>query len=205
MRRPWLQWALASGVGMTALPGFAPAQAPARVDSDWVLTLAARRALWSDPVFADFNIGVRVKEGEALVWGPVLTEEQAAEVAARVKLIAGIRGVVSELYVLPADDLLRRKLQPSPPVAPTHRITALTTHTRDNVEVPAVRPIPSRPADFIEEVRAKERRFRNLSVQFANGVATITGAVDRPADAIEFADKIRRLAGVTNVVLRVDP
>ena len=54
MRRWWLKWALASGVGMTALPGSAPAQAT-RVDSDWVLTLAARRALWSDPVFADLQ------------------------------------------------------------------------------------------------------------------------------------------------------
>jgi hypothetical protein len=189
---------LAAGLG-----GLAPADPPARLDQDWVLTLAARRSLWSDPVFADFNLGVRVREGQALVWGPVLTEDQAAEVVARVKLIAGIKGVVSELYVLPVDDLLRRKLQPAPPAPPPSRVTALAL-PKEKAEQPAVRPIPTRVADLIEEVRTKERRFRNLRVQVTNGVATVTGSVDRPADAIDFADKVRQLPGVANVVLRVD-
>ena len=85
---------------------------------DWVVTLQARRTLWADPALADLNLGVRVRAGEALVWGPVLNEDQAAEAVARVKLVPGVSLVINELFVLPADDLLRRKFRkPGQPVS----------------------------------------------------------------------------------------
>jgi hypothetical protein len=80
---------------------------------DWVIAHNARRSLWSDPGLAELNLGVLVRDGEALIWGPVLNEQQAAEAVARLKLVSGVKLVINEMFVLPADDVLRRRL-PAP-------------------------------------------------------------------------------------------
>lgn len=121
--RAWLAAGLLGGlVGWTSLDAQSPPSPP-----DWVITHNARRTLWSDPNLTKLNIGVRVRDGEALLWGPVLTPEQAAEAVARVKLVPGVKTVINELFVLPADDVLRRRLPDRPiviqPVKPLPQAT----------------------------------------------------------------------------------
>ena len=115
IRRAWTML-IGSGLAVVSLSGEpAPIEPPA---ADWIVTLHARKALWNYPELADLNLGVRVRKGEALVWGPVLNESQAAEAVARLKLVSGIDSVVNEMYVLPANDILRRKFaKPPNPIA----------------------------------------------------------------------------------------
>jgi hypothetical protein len=186
-------WAMLIGSGLAAvsLSGEpAPAEPPI---PDWVVTLHARKALWNEPAFADLNLGVRVRKGEALVWGPVLNESQAGEAIARLKLVPGVESIVNEMFVLPANDLLRRKFAP-----PVQSVATVTLGTRNE---PSVKAIPSSPADLIEDVRRSDNRFLNFRVTFSQGIAEIEGASE-PKAAAEFAARIRRLPGVTGVRFR---
>lgn len=160
---------------------------------DWILTLQARRVVWDDPSLAELNLGVRVRDGVALLWGPVLNEQQSAEAAGRVRLVPGVNGVINELYVLPADDILRKKFapaRPEPQAAPTSLSVAAAPAP------PAVRALPSEPIDLLEDVRWSDPRFRALRVSFHNGVVTVIG----PADLVaEYSERVRSLPGVRHV------
>jgi hypothetical protein len=151
------------------------------------------------------NLGVRVRNGEAFIWGPVPTDDLAAEAVARVRLVDGVRTVVSELYILPADDLLRRRLQPSVAKAAAPAVISqpdATPVARLGQPEPAVRAIPSRVVDMVDEVKNRQVRFRSLQIEVANGVVTVTGSPDRAAEAMDLAETVRQLPGVTNVVIR---
>ena len=177
--------------------------APPRTQPDWVMALEARRALWNDPRLCEVNLGVRVVDGEAVVWGPVLTQEMAAEAVARIQLVAGVKNVVSELYVLPADDLLRRKLLPSQPAPQARRLPEVIPVDQWRPAVEAVRPIPTRIVDLVDEARNRQVRFRALQVEVSNGVVNITSSPDRNQDAMDFANLARQIPGVANVVVRI--
>jgi BON domain len=175
--------------------------------ADWVITLTARRALWGDPALAGLNLGVRVRDGSALVWGPVLSEDQAAEAVARLRLVPGVREVVSELYVLPAENPLRQKL----PVAmtgknhqPAVRAVPAEVVAHSSGPGPGVRAITSDPRGLVEDVRRQQRRFDGLKVEWNGGTAVIAAPPGRAADATAFADRIRGLPGVQRVLLRTE-
>lgn len=136
------------------LAGGVPASDPPPFvrDADWMASLSARRALWSDPALAELHLGVYVRGGEALVWGPVLTEEQSAEAVARLRLVAGVKSVVNELYVLPADDVLRRQFRrtaENPTTKPTVGVVAIPPQQL------GVRAIPSDISSLVEDVRSR--------------------------------------------------
>lgn len=185
-------WPLVFGGGLVAASFSGEAAPPPPKQPDWVLTLNARKALWNDPDFAELNLGVRVRNGEALVWGPVLTEAQAAEAIARLKLVAGIDSVVNETFILPANDVLRRKFNTTKPNA------LVTLGTKDE---PAVKAIPSSTADLIDDVRRSDNRFFKLHITLNQGIADIEGATDL-ATANDFARRIRSLPGVTGVRIK---
>jgi hypothetical protein len=191
------------GLAVAWLAGASPAgeRPPFVRDADWMTSLAARRALWSDPALAELHLGVYVRGGEATLWGPVLTEQQSAEAVARLRLVAGVKSVVNELYVLPADDVLRQQFRPSadnPTRNPEPGVVAIPTPR------PAVRAIPSDVQALVNEVRVADRRFESLRARVVGGVVTVTGSAARPADALLFAERVRSLPGVDRVVLRTD-
>jgi BON domain len=190
IRRAWTML-IGSGLAAVSLSGEpVPVELPT---PDWIVTLHARKALWNYPELADLNLGVRVRQGEALVWGPVLDDAQAAEAVARLRLVPGVESVVNEMFVLPANDILRRKF--TPPAKPTATVTLGTKGE------PSVKAIPSSAADLIEDVRRSDKRFFNYRVTFSQGIAEIEGDTDQTA-ATEFAARIRRLPGVTGVRFR---
>ncbi len=188
-------WTLVVGGGLAAISlSGEPAPVPSPTP-DWIVTLSARKALWNDATLAELNLGVRVKDGEALVWGPVLDAKQAAEAVARLKMVPGVNAVVNELFVLPANDLLRRKFAP-----PDKMIVAAPVALGTQRE-PAVRAMPSSPVDLIEDVRRSDGRFHNFLVTVTQGIAEIEGANDQVA-AAAFTERIRKLPGVTGVRFR---
>lgn len=187
--RAW-PWVIGSGLAAVSLSG---GPAPTETAPDWVVTLHARKALWNDQAFADLNLGVRVRNGEALVWGPVVNDRQMAEAVARLKLVPGVASIVNEMFVLPENDLLRRKF-------PTPNKAAVTVSLGAKSE-PEVKALPSSPADLIEDVRRSDMRFAGFRVVFAQGIAEIEGVSDATA-AAEFAARIRRLPGVNGVRFR---
>jgi len=194
---------LCGGFAAAWLAGVSPAgDRPEFVrDADWMTSLAARRAIWSDPALAELHLGVYVRGGEATVWGPVLTEQQSAEAVARLRLVAGVKSVVNELYVLPADDVLRRQFRSvadKPVRSSDLGVVAIPTPR------PLVRAIPSDVQALIDTVRAADRRFESLRALAEGGVVTVTGSASRPADALLFAERVRSLPGVDRVVLRTD-
>src|SRR5688572_26384722 len=100
----------------------APADA-AGTGADWPLTLQARNALWDDPLLAKLNLGVRVREGIAILHGPVPSQEVAEMAVGRLRRVPGVRGVLNETYPPPVDDPVARS-QPRPMTS--HRSPAAT-------------------------------------------------------------------------------
>lgn len=194
-----VRWAIAvallSSRPVVIVPGPADSPPPA----DWVITHNARKALWGDPALSELNLGVRVRNGEALLWGPVLTEQQAGEAVARVRLVSGIRTVVNELYVLPAADLLRQKL-PSPKAWAPAKPQRNPSDRRDA----GVKSLPSSLTGLADDLRGSERRFEGLQVSWQGNVATVTGRANRDLDVMEFAERLRKLPGVERVILRAE-
>ena len=70
-------------------------------------------------------------------------------------------------------------------------------------------PVPASTAGLplqvqIESLRLKDRRYRNMRVEFKDGQVIVHGTVAKNRDAWDFADAIRQLDGVKTVSLRVE-
>jgi hypothetical protein len=74
------------------------------------LTVMARRAFQHDRVLAPLNLGVKVRDGVATVWGPVPDAEVARQAVARLEAIHGIDEVHSELHLRPREKPLLAEL-----------------------------------------------------------------------------------------------
>jgi BON domain len=92
----------------------APATAEA-VERDLKLTIAARRALWQDPDLARFNIGVKVRNRVAVLWGPVPSVEIAFKAEVCVQGLIELSAVRNELFVKTDGVLVEKALAPSAP------------------------------------------------------------------------------------------
>jgi hypothetical protein len=66
---------------------------------DMRLTVLARRAFQNDRVLGPLNLGVKVRDGVATVWGPVPSPAAARQAVARLEAINGIYEVKSEMHV----------------------------------------------------------------------------------------------------------
>src|SRR5262249_51834378 len=88
----------AIGLCVSALATFAPADAPPAANlkdayRDLQLTVHVRRALREEEALAAVNVGVRVRDGVAILWGPVPSAEVIAKALARIEKVQGILGV----------------------------------------------------------------------------------------------------------------
>jgi hypothetical protein len=108
--------AAAPGVwGDPGTGGIVPAAGPAA--RDLRLALQVRRALQEDSALAHANVGVKVTDGMVRLWGPVPSLDLGRRAAERARTLAGVRGVVNELYVSTALDepaTIRFPTQPEP-------------------------------------------------------------------------------------------
>jgi hypothetical protein len=105
----------AAGLCVVALAALAPADAPPPANAkdayrDLQLTVHIRRALREEEALASVNVGVRVRDGVAVLWGPAPSAEVIAKAVARAAQVQGIFSVRNELYVTAPD----RNLDPIP-------------------------------------------------------------------------------------------
>jgi hypothetical protein len=91
---------------------------------DLQVMVHARRALREDPVLANLNIGVRVRDGVATLWGPVPSGDLIPKALKTLESVRGVLGVASELYVRAPDKPDDQLLIPLTPPEPTHTESA---------------------------------------------------------------------------------
>ncbi|MBY0231904.1 MAG: BON domain-containing protein, partial [Gemmataceae bacterium] len=92
-------------LGLAMLPGSAEAAEPMRPPDgplamlrDLRLTIQARRALQSDRVLSNLNLGVEVRGGVAVAWGPVPDDAAAQRAVSRLESLPGIVDVRTEFH-----------------------------------------------------------------------------------------------------------
>jgi hypothetical protein len=212
----------------------APARPPASalgLIQDLRLTVLARRAFQDDRVLRPLNLGVKVRNGVATVWGPVPSKEVARQVVARLEAINGIEEVRSELQVrrppqkplLPELGIPRgtpKRIEVAKPA--DQRPAAMPTAGQDRRPGPLpelnAQPLPgpqpakkavvtSRPAPplsvAIERVRQSEGRFRGIPVELRGDVVVIT-RTGADEDVMALAQALRRVRGVAEVIVASD-
>jgi hypothetical protein len=105
--------AVGSGLLLLALPGAARAG-----DSDWLdlkYELLARRVILEDQDLAGLDLGVRVRNRVATLWGTVPSRELAWHAVTRLQGMPELLSVRSELFI---DDSAPRRVKPSPAPPP---------------------------------------------------------------------------------------
>jgi osmotically-inducible protein OsmY len=109
-RGPGLRWLLVLGLvglALVRIPATVPgAEAdpaeeagPSFFTDDDHLSLLARRALRQDEALASLNLGVRVRQGVATLWGTAPTEDVVKRALERLKQVPGLKEAHSELLV----------------------------------------------------------------------------------------------------------
>jgi hypothetical protein len=133
-RRGWFTGALfvlAAGLVPAAVLSAGGDQPPANDASrDWELAIQARLALYGDAALRPLNLGVKVRERVATVWGVAPTWATAALAVDCVRQVPGVAGVRCELRVEP------------PATSPGLLSGSLPKRTVP-LAVPSLRPTPS--------------------------------------------------------------
>jgi osmotically-inducible protein OsmY len=209
--------AIAGAIGCAALTAAGGADPPAAINSnDGALTLRAKKALWDNPELVKLNLGVRVSNGVATIHGPIPHAAVAEQAISSIRGVAGVRDVVSQLYVVAPDSPLAQGMKD--PV--TARRPAVTP------DVMARPPIdPARPGEFerpgstpqtivppvaaptkliplieqIAQLRERDQRFAEIRIEIWSGQVTLRGRVSRSQDAWDFVHLVRELKGVAGV------
>ncbi len=228
-------WCTVAGLLLCAAP-LGAVEAPSRPPAsalglirDLRLTVLARRAFQNDRELAPLNLGVRVRDGVATVWGPVPSADTARLVIARLEAITGIDEVRSELQVRRPDR------PPVPelgiPIRVPTRVEAAkpverTVECRPGEERPGKLPpmkalplptqpapkrdrVTSRPAEpplqvAVDRVRQSSSRFRSIPVELRGNVVVITRSGSDDEDVVALAQALRRVRGVAEVILSSD-
>ncbi len=194
-----LRVATVAVAGMLVLGLTVPASPP---PADWLLTLQARNALWDVKGFARLNVALTVREGIAVLQGTVPSATHIADAEKAVRAVPGVREVVNELYVPPLDPFVKNAPRPtdslrSPvPVAPLAKAEPVKPFAP--LPVTAAPPPPTL-SERIDQVRAGDRRFRDIRFEVQGGKVTLRGSVARSQDAWDFARAVGRLPGVAGV------
>jgi len=214
--------AIAGAIGCAALTAAGGADPPAAVSSnDGAITLRAKKALWDNPSLVRLNLGVRVQNGVATLHGPIPHAALAEQAISSIRGIAGVRDVVSELYVVGPDSPLAQAMKE--PVTARRPTVTPDSMTRPPVEAqrtsdterPGSSPqtlvpplaAPTAPTSLIEQIaqlRDRDKRFAEIRIEIRTGQVTLRGIVDRSQDAWDFVRLVRGLpgvAGVTNSIL----
>jgi hypothetical protein len=110
-----------------------PAQTPAVLDMD--RTILARQALQEDPALAPLHLGVRVRNGVAILFGPVPSPELARRAVERLHDLPALTGVRNELFPDP-----RGEDPFTAGVAPTPRLPGIATSRSDDERWPGRQP-----------------------------------------------------------------
>jgi hypothetical protein len=97
-----------------------PAQGTASREAarDLLVMVHARRALRDDAALGSLNIGLRVRDGVATLWGPVPSADVIPKALKTLNSVQGVLGARSELYVAVPPRIEDSLLLPPPPAEP---------------------------------------------------------------------------------------
>ena len=226
---------LAAGLGLLLLAGAEPFTLPPAARSarrDLELTVQVRRALRNDASLRPLNVGVTVRDGVAMLWGPVPTVEDGRRAAKVAEGVQGIAAVRSELRLEKGhpDDLLAIPVPVDPPTrtdaaSPDPVSGSLGTLTRRNparfpltsqgpppsvalmapvAAPPRTTPVAPSPAEAVESLRQSERRFRGIWAEVRGGTVALHPAAASREDVTAFCQLLARVPGVQRVVVKND-
>jgi osmotically-inducible protein OsmY len=209
--------AIAGAIGCAALTAAGGADPPAAVSSnDGAVTLRAKKALWDNPTLLKLNLGVRVQNGVATLHGPIPHAALAEQAISSVRGVAGVRDVVSELYVVNSDSPFAQAIKdpvtarrPSgsadamtrPPIEPVRPVESNWPGSTPQTLVPPV-AAPTTSVPLIEQIaqlRDRDQRFAEIRIEIRSGQVTLRGTVARSQDAWDFVRLVRGLSGVAGV------
>jgi hypothetical protein len=125
------------------------------VERDTLLTIAARRALYDDLQLKSLNVGVSVRQGTAILWGPIPSAQLEQRALAQVRQVAGVTAVRSELEVVPRDVLLE-SLAPDLVKSPLGELTSRPREAPESAAplrsaVTLLPPVPVKPPPAPQE------------------------------------------------------
>lgn len=212
-----------------ALADSAPGRSAQDRIRDLETQVRARQQLAADEELAPFNLGVSVRDGVAVVWGPVPSPEMKARALAAVENVRGIYKVQSEMYVTrTAGTLVTPSYALTLPDAPqtsasampdwrTGKLPALPGQLSSNkgdeptgppksvLLLPAVAAPDEGPngelASALEGIRKGDERYRLIQYEMKNGAIYLRGTA-KPEHVMAFAQAISRVPGVGRVVLQ---
>jgi hypothetical protein len=220
----------AAPLGAVEAPPPRPPASALGLIRDMRLTVLARRAFQADRELARLNLGVKVRDGVATVWGSVPSTEAARLVVARLESIDGIDQVRSEVVVrvhdrplvpevgiptrVPARIQVAKPVVPAPPSDLAARPGDLPELKSLPLPGPPPKPkrdmvVASRPTQpalrvLVERVRQSDRRFSGIPVEVQGNVVVVTRSGSNEEDAAALAQALRRVRGVAEVVLSGD-
>ncbi len=200
---------------------------------DIQLSVHARKALADDPDLGPLNLGVRVQDNTAVLWGPAPSEalkRRAVEVVKKVKGVFSVKD--ADVYIAaPTDAVETADATPLRPLeAPTHTeaasppepVAALTARPAAEALPPEVvlqaplppegagpaRTVSAAPPDglaaAVEQTRRAEERFRQIDCRLAGDVVILRPGAERGEDVMAFARAISRLPGLSRIVIESD-
>lgn len=112
--------------------------------SDLRVAIRARSALAADEQLGPLNLGVRIKDGTAIVWGPIPSRDCSDRVRAALLRVPGVFKVQSELYVsLP---LPEPEGMPLPDIKPAIQ-SAVAMPARGPVDLLPLVEVKNRPSE----------------------------------------------------------
>jgi hypothetical protein len=198
---------------------------------DLEVQVRARRLLQEDRELAPLNLGVTVRNGAAVVWGPVPSPELRAKALKKVADARGVFSVRGEMYLaqdtgqlLPPGDLrqlpdLPEQTASASPDWRTGRLPPLPGRLASKkpdepagppkavaLKPPIIAPdegpaLTGELPDLIERVRTGDARYRLIVFEVKNGAVYLRGTA-KPENVIAFAKAIADLPGVERVVLQ---
>jgi osmotically-inducible protein OsmY len=196
---------------------------------DVEVTIRAREALGKDRELAPLNLGVKVRRGEATLWGPV---PSAALIRRATQVLENVRGVYkvrSELYIvmpppgplvlpLPEPPTLTESSSPDRVVSRLNDLPGRTAEAprahvtlRGPVEAvppPQTDPPPTRQPDpppveslakAVERLRQSDLRFVSIKTEVRGGTVIVRGGTVRGEYVTAFAQAVAKLPGVDQV------
>ena len=204
---------------------------PTPLDSvrDLEIQVRARQSLYADEDLAPFNLGVTVRNGVAIVWGPVSSPEMQSKALKTIENVRGIYQVKSQMYVSQtAGQLIDPGAGQFLPDAPQQTSSAMPEWgtgklppLTGQLAVKKINESPGTPrlaalmapvriaddgfdgklATTLEKIRQGDERYRAVQYEIKNGAIYLRGTA-KPENVMAFAKAISNVPGVERVVLQ---
>ncbi len=206
-----------------------PTSTPIDSVRDLEIQVRARQSLLADEDLAPFNLGVTVRNGVAIVWGPVSSPEMQSRALKTIENVRGIYRVKSQLYVSQTAGLLidpgagqflpdvPQQTSSAMPEWGTGKLPPLIGQlavkkigeSSGTPKLAALMPpvavaddgFDGNLANTLEKIRKGDERYRTVQYEIKNGAIYLRGPA-KPENVMAFAKAISNVPGVERVVVQ---